>query len=161
MNAPCHLVLVKVSGGHRPRDPPGDSALARARHPDDEDDWRSHVGGSIDPITASSEGHLASDTMRRLSVDLAFLSSPGWSVDRGLTSPTEGKRDLKRTVMDVAESSFLLADSTKYGQSALIHVCALGELDGIISDDGLRAEVRDRVRAGVGLEDAEMIDDTP
>lgn len=117
------------------------------------------VGGSIDPRTAATEGHLASETMRKLSVDLAFISTPGWSVSRGLSSPTEGKRDLKLTVMRVAESSILLADSTKYGQSALVKVTDLSEMDAIITDDGLRPEVRNRVReTGVELEVATTSD---
>lgn len=104
------------------------------------------AGGTIDPMVRATEGHIAATVAGMYNYDCAFLSSPGWSLSRGLTSPTEGKRELKRAAMEVATRSILLSDSSKYGNLSALTVCALDQLDEIICDDGLRAEVRERIR---------------
>lgn len=104
------------------------------------------AGGTIDPMVRATEGHIAATVAGMYNYDCAFLSSPGWSLSRGVTSPTEGKRELKRAVMQVAAHAILLSDSSKYGNLSALTVCALDELDEIICDDGLRSEVRERIR---------------
>ncbi|MGP5412081.1 DeoR/GlpR family DNA-binding transcription regulator [Brachybacterium paraconglomeratum] len=104
------------------------------------------AGGTIDPTVRATEGHIAATVAGMHNYDCAFLSSPGWSLSRGLTSPTEGKRELKRAVMQVATRSVLLSDSSKYGNLSALTVCPLEKLDEIICDDGLRTEVRERIR---------------
>lgn len=104
------------------------------------------AGGTVDPTVRATEGHVASTVAGMFNYDCAFISSPGWSVSRGLTSPTEGKRELKRAVMRVATRTVLLSDSSKFGSFSALTVCELDELDEIICDDGLRPEARERIR---------------
>jgi DeoR/GlpR family transcriptional regulator of sugar metabolism len=50
-------------------------------------------------------------------------------------------------MMEQAQEVILLADSGKFGQQALSRLCALNEIDAVVSDDGLTSEQRDQVRA--------------
>lgn len=115
------------------------------------------AGGGVDATIGATEGHVAALVAGMYNYDVAFLSSPAWSLDRGMTSPSEGKRQVKRAVMDVSASSILLADSSKYGSTSAMTVCALGDLDEVITDDGLRGGVRDRAQnAGIQITTASV-----
>lgn len=100
------------------------------------------IGGRVATANHSTIGRLAAMTLAELSIDLAFVSCSSWDIKHGLTTPVEAKIELKRTAITAASQSILLADTAKFGSFSKYRVACLGELDTIITDDGLdRADV--------------------
>lgn len=104
-----------------------------------------HTGGHVDVASASSSGLLAAATLAELNLDLCFLSSGAWSIQRGLTSPGEDKVALKLAALRSATTSALVADSTKYGTVQMYRVVPLDRLDLIVTDDGISSDTREAV----------------
>lgn len=116
------------------------------------------TGGAIDPEIGACQGHLAARSVEIFNFDIAFISSSGWSLNRGLTAPAEEKRLLKRKVMEVSTTSTLLADTTKYGVISMVTVCPLDEIDAIITDWGLDSQTIEHIHElGVNLTVAQEI----
>jgi len=53
----------------------------------------------------------------------------------------------ERKMMEQAQQTILLIDSTKFGQQALVKLCDLSEIDVVVSDAGLDEEQRAAVRS--------------
>jgi DeoR/GlpR family transcriptional regulator of sugar metabolism len=50
-------------------------------------------------------------------------------------------------MIKVANNVIIVADHTKFGRDAMIHVAGLNEVDCVISDDALKAEFREMLKA--------------
>jgi DeoR/GlpR family transcriptional regulator of sugar metabolism len=112
-----------------------------------------HTGGAVDKESASSSGRLAAATLAAINLDIFFLSTGAWSVDRGVSAPTLDKVELKRAAMTSAATTFLLADSTKYGPISKFQVTPLDQLDLIITDTDLPDDAQQRIEdLGVELQ---------
>ncbi|MGI4850000.1 MAG: DeoR/GlpR family DNA-binding transcription regulator [Janthinobacterium lividum] len=96
-----------------------------------------HTGGLLDHDNRSSVGGLAAATLRRIVLDIAFISTSSWDLQRGITTPSALKVELKHVAMANATSSVLVASSSKYGTFGMYKIAALEQFDLIISDDGL------------------------
>lgn len=112
-----------------------------------------HVGGELDPVSGSSGGRFAVRTVRDIAIDVCFLSTGSWSIERGVTADELEKVDLKESAMAAAARTYLLTDASKYGASGRFRVCDLADLDGVVTDRSLAASVFDAVgAAGVAVE---------
>ena len=112
-----------------------------------------HTGGNVDPSAGCAQGLLAAETVSRLNIDTYFISTAGWSIAKGVSSPSSDKALLKEAVLAASTRSVLVADSTKYGASSMVKVFGLDRLDLVITDSGLPAETADDLRQlGVDLE---------
>lgn len=112
-----------------------------------------HTGGNVDPAAGCAQGMLAAETVSRLNIDTYFISTAGWSIAKGVSSPSSDKALLKEAVYAASTRSVLVADSTKYGASSMVKVFALDRLDLVITDSGLPRETADDLRQlGIDLE---------
>lgn len=82
--------------------------------------------------------------LAELHVDHAFLGADAIDDHAGITNVNLVEVAVKRAMMAAAERTTVLADSTKFGKRALAHVAALEEIDEVITDDRVPAEVRER-----------------
>lgn len=112
-----------------------------------------HTGGMLDHRNGSSVGPLAAATLRELVADLAFLSTSAWDLERGVTTPSAPKVEVKRAAMAIASQRVLLATSAKYGTYGTYRVAGLDEFDLVVTDDTLSEAAVQRMReAGLALE---------
>lgn len=95
------------------------------------------VGGRADKRNQSTVGRLPALVLRELSIDVAFLTTSSWDLRRGVTIPTEAKVEPKQAAVRAASTTMLVAASSKYGTFGRYRVLDLGEIDRIITDDGL------------------------
>lgn len=95
------------------------------------------IGGRVDKANLSTMGRLTRLALRELSLDLAFISSSSWDLTHGVTTPVEAKLEAKRAAIAAAETSVLVADSSKYGRFGRYRALRLDELSTVITDDGL------------------------
>jgi DeoR/GlpR family transcriptional regulator of sugar metabolism len=111
-----------------------------------------HTGGLLDHRNESSVGALAAGTLRQIATDIAFMSTSSWDLQRGMTTPSAPKVEVKRAAMDAASRTVLVATSSKYGTFGTYKIVGLDRFDLIISDDALADAAASRIReTGVDL----------
>ncbi|QJW91292.1 DeoR/GlpR transcriptional regulator [Spirosoma taeanense] len=95
------------------------------------------TGGEFKPPTLSLTGQKAADFFRGLNVQKLFLATAGISLKSGLTYPSISDLVVKKAMIDAADITYLVADSSKIGRSALASLGALSLIDYIITDPGI------------------------
>ena len=105
------------------------------------------VGGRIDDSSQSCIGEFCRKMLRSVYPDIAFMSCNSWSVEKGVTTPTEEKAGLKQEIIANAQRKILLADSSKYGAHSLFNVAPLSRFTDIITDGGLPLPVQAELKA--------------
>jgi DeoR/GlpR family transcriptional regulator of sugar metabolism len=96
------------------------------------------TGGEFKPPTLSLTGQKAADFFKGLHVQKLFLATAGISLKAGLTYPSISDIAVKKAMIDAAEITYLVADSTKIGKSSLASLGALSNIDCIITDKGIQ-----------------------
>jgi DeoR/GlpR family transcriptional regulator of sugar metabolism len=117
------------------------NALAEAGHVD-----VIHTGGLLDHPNMSCVGGLAAATLRQLATDIAFMSTSSWDLQRGTTTPSALKVEVKQAAMQAASQTVLVATSSKYGTFGMYKVTGLEQFDTIISDSDLAQAAADGIR---------------
>jgi DeoR/GlpR family transcriptional regulator of sugar metabolism len=105
-----------------------------------------HVGGRLDHSNRSSVGRLAAETLRKLNMDLAFISTSSWDLQRGVTTPSDVKVDVKLAAIGAASTAVLLASSSKFGTFGMYDVAPLNRFDRIVTDSGLAEAAAEGIR---------------
>jgi DeoR/GlpR family transcriptional regulator of sugar metabolism len=95
------------------------------------------TGGEFKPPTLSLTGQKAADFFRGINVQKLFLATAGISLKAGLTYPSISDIVVKKAMIDAAETTYLVADSTKIGKSAFASLGALSLIDYVITDKGI------------------------
>lgn len=98
------------------------------------------TGGEFKPPTLSLTGQKAADFFHDVHVDKLFLATAGISLRSGLTYPSLSDIVVKKAMIDVAETAYLVADSTKIGKGAFASLGALSLIDFIITDSDIGEE---------------------
>lgn len=108
------------------------------------------IGGRIDESSQSCIGDHGRHLLHNLYPDVSFVSCNSWSVEKGITAPTEEKAGLKFDLLNNARRRVLLADSSKYGSWSLFSAAPLTCLTDVITDAHLAPEVSAQL-AGCGV----------
>ncbi|MDR1390332.1 MAG: DeoR/GlpR family DNA-binding transcription regulator [Treponema sp.] len=98
------------------------------------------TGGEFRRPTESMVGPIALDTISRLNVTLAFVGTDGFSLERGMTTHLAEGAEIVKAMKAHAETTVLLADSSKFGRAGFISVLPLSKMELIITDSGLGDE---------------------
>ena len=101
------------------------------------------TGGEFKPPTLSLTGQKAADFFTGLNVQKLFLATAGISLKAGLTYPSISDIVVKKAMIDTADITYLVADSTKIGKSALASLGALSLIDYIITDEDIQNKHRE------------------
>lgn len=105
------------------------------------------TGGTVDISSQSTIGEHSRKLLQSINPDVAFLTCNSWSLEKGVTTPTEEKASLKYDIIQNADQKILIADSSKYGAYSLFKVCDLKEMTRIITDDNLEQEAQSHIRS--------------
>lgn len=100
------------------------------------------TGGEFKPPTLSLTGQKAADFFKGIYVQKLFLATAGISLRAGLTYPSISDLVVKKAMIDAAETTYLVADSSKIGKSAFASLGALSLIDYIITDSGIAEQDR-------------------
>lgn len=92
------------------------------------------TGGEFKPPTLSLTGQKAADFFKGLHVQKLFLATAGISLKAGLTYPSISDIVVKKAMIDAADTTYLVADSTKIDKAAFASLGALSLIDYIITD---------------------------
>jgi DeoR family fructose operon transcriptional repressor len=105
------------------------------------------LGGRVRGRTQAAVDAWALQVLADSYVDVAFIGANGISPERGLTTPDTTESAVKRAMIRAARRTVVLADHTKVGQDHLSRFATLDEIDTLITDSGLDAQVADELRA--------------
>ncbi|MFY8056519.1 MAG: DeoR/GlpR transcriptional regulator, partial [Planctomycetaceae bacterium] len=82
-----------------------------------------------------------------------LVMSTGGITSDGLFNSNQLLVETERQMIRAADRVTLVADSSKFGQRALSHLCALDVLDEIVTDDGISEEWVQRMeQSGIRME---------
>lgn len=95
------------------------------------------TGGVYRPESESLVGPLAERAIADFNTRIAFLGTDGFSPERGLTTRFVEGAQVSTLMRDRAEETWLVADSSKFGQAGFVTFLPLDAITGIITDSGL------------------------
>ena len=79
------------------------------------------TGGTYDENSLSFQGTLAKENIARYNVDVALLACKALDIEKGIMDSTEGEAVLKSEMAKRASKVILLADHTKFNQTAFVN----------------------------------------
>ncbi|MDQ3660469.1 MAG: DeoR/GlpR family DNA-binding transcription regulator [Actinomycetota bacterium] len=99
------------------------------------------LGGRVRGRTLAAVDVWAMRALEDTFVDIAFVGTNGFSVQRGLTTPDPTEAAVKRAMIGAARRSVVLADHTKFGNDTFMRFGSLQDVDTLITDSGLNSEL--------------------
>ncbi len=93
------------------------------------------LGGIVHSRTGVSMGPYANQMLSTLNVQKAVISIAG-ADDRGYYNSNLLLVETERAMMQAADTTIVVADSSKFGHSSLARLCELSDVDTVVSDDG-------------------------
>ncbi len=110
------------------------------------------VGGEVSQQTLGTFGPDALMQIGRLNVDLFFLAVTGIHIEQGFTNSSAVGLEAKRTLVQRARKTYVVADSSKWGRTSLLNVCGFDDVEGWVCDRNLtKADLRQLARHKVKL----------
>jgi DeoR/GlpR family transcriptional regulator of sugar metabolism len=103
------------------------------------------TGGEFKAPTLSLTGQKAADFFEMIHVDKLFLATAGISVKNGLTYPGISDICVKQAMINSANVTYLLADSSKLGQNSFVSLGNISLIDILITDSGISQEDEDNL----------------
>lgn len=108
------------------------------------------VGGMINRDNITVSGYQSIAFIESINIDLAFIVPSGVSAKDGLTCGNYIECELKKLVVQKARKVVLLMDSSKLNKSLPYTFCSIDDLDCIVSDEELPADMREKAdKAGI------------
>ena len=98
------------------------------------------TGGEFRRSTESLVGPIALETIERLNVRLAFVGTDGFSLERGMTTHLMEGAEIVKAMKARAQTTVLVADSSKYGKTGFASVLPLSAMDLILTDNDLEEQ---------------------
>ena len=108
------------------------------------------IGGYVYPKTGVALGPLAESALREVHVPRVIMGTGGIT-EKGLFNSNTLLVECERLMLEAAKEVWVVADSSKFGKSALAHLCELSKVTRMIVDAGLSDTWREIIR-GVGIE---------
>lgn len=105
------------------------------------------VGGILRRRTSSLVDTLSPNLLRRLHVDIAFLSCRGFSVEQGMMESDLREAQMKRAMAETAVRKIALVDHAKFASVYVATSLLPEEIDLVIVDTGLAQHERDTLEA--------------
>lgn len=109
------------------------------------------IGGLVDPAKLGSVGPMAEESLRDIRVSRAFLGVTGVSVDHGISMHSPIEAQINKCFVRCAREVTVVIDSSKFEVPSLHRIVPLTEVQRIITDEGLSAELRRKIEA-LGVE---------
>ena len=105
------------------------------------------IGGEYNPKYHAFGGVMAEQALRSLRVDQCFLACLV-DINRGAFHREPDQAALKRTMMEIADESTLLADSSKFSKRGMHRVATLDAFERAVVDDTTEPAIVSALRAG-------------
>lgn len=98
------------------------------------------TGGEFKAPTISLTGQKAADFFHNLHVDKLFLATAGIALKSGLTYPGISDICVKRAMIESADVTYLVADSSKIGKNSFASLGAISLINYLITDSNVKSD---------------------
>lgn len=105
------------------------------------------TGGELDLNNYGFWGRTAEKYISDFHLDKAFISCRGLSMEKGLSDKEEREACMHRTVIENANSVYLLIDHTKFDKVTFVHTCDFEKITAVITDHYLSAAWKDFLKS--------------
>ncbi len=109
------------------------------------------LGGILRKSSSSGTGLYAEKMLEDFSCSKLFLGVDGIDIEFGLTTTHVMEAQLNRKMIEAAQKTIVLTDSSKFGKRGFGRICGLEEVDQIITDSGISEHLQEKLR-GMGIE---------
>lgn len=92
------------------------------------------TGGTLQEHYLALVGARATDAIRSFNADRAILSCKGIDLEKGVTDANELFSQVKQAMLGHAKQRILAVDHTKFDRVAFSQICALEDLDIVVTD---------------------------
>lgn len=92
------------------------------------------TGGEFNKKSMSLQGQLAKTNIAKYNVELALISCRGLSIEKGVLDSNEAEAAIKMLMLEQANEVALLADHSKFDQTAFVCLIDLKSVNYIITD---------------------------
>lgn len=99
------------------------------------------IGGGVIGNPPSALDNIAVNFLNQFHVDKAFVGVNGINLKIGLTSIGSPQMEVKKKMIQVSQETYVIADSSKFGNGNLFTVCSMDQIDRIITDDDITSEI--------------------
>lgn len=99
------------------------------------------LGGQVRQTSSSVIGPYAEHILEDVSCSILFLGVDGIDLSVGLTTTSLMEARLNQKMIDAAQTTVVLADSSKFGRRGLGKICSLDQIQHIITDDGISPSI--------------------
>ncbi|MFT4127558.1 MAG: DeoR/GlpR family DNA-binding transcription regulator [Gordonia sp. (in: high G+C Gram-positive bacteria)] len=105
------------------------------------------LGGRMRGRTLATVDHWATDMLRGLVIDVAFLGTNAISLEHGLTTSDPAVAAVKHTACQVARRPILVAAHSKFGESNFCRFAEIADLEAIVTGTELGLDQARRYEA--------------
>jgi DeoR family transcriptional regulator of aga operon len=99
------------------------------------------TGGMVRPLQHSLVNPFGSLILEQISAHIAFIGCNGVDADRGVTNLNFAEAEVKRAMLKAAREVVVVADASKLGVVEAARVCAVSEVDLVVTDAGAAADI--------------------
>lgn len=103
-------------------------------------------GGVVDPSEEAIFGDVCEEGILSYNIDTAIFGVHAISLDKGVTDFRITQQTIIKAMMSVSKKRIVVADYSKFDKVACVNVCDISEIDLIISDSKLPADICDDFR---------------
>lgn len=93
--------------------------------------------GRVRRTTQAAVGEDTVAALTLLRADVAFVGTNGIDLEHGLSTPDHSEAAAKRAMVRAGRRVVVLADSSKIGRENTVRFAELGEIDVLVTDDGI------------------------
>lgn len=98
------------------------------------------TGGMVRPRQHSLVNPFAGLILEQTSAHIAFIGCNGVDAERGVTNLNFAEAEVKRAMIRAAREVVVVADGSKIGAVEAARVCAIGDVDAVVTDASARPE---------------------
>jgi DeoR/GlpR family transcriptional regulator of sugar metabolism len=95
------------------------------------------VGGVVTQPSASIEGLLGQELLKKINADIAFVSARGFSLEEGLTDFSINEAELKKQFIHRSSKCIALIDHTKFDTVSVSSYASADDINLVITDSGI------------------------
>lgn len=98
------------------------------------------TGGQLKKSSSTLYGMFSVQVLQELSVDLAFMAVDAVDVEKGFMDFDIDEVSTKRLVIENAQHTVMMCDSSKFEKSAFVNVCPFSAVDAVITNGNTNME---------------------
>ncbi|MDD2981213.1 MAG: DeoR/GlpR family DNA-binding transcription regulator [Hespellia sp.] len=98
------------------------------------------AGGNVMGTLPTTLDTMAIRFLEQFHIDKAFVGVNGINLETGLTAMGTPQMEMKRKMIEISRDTYVLADSSKFGNGKLFIVCPMSDVNEIITDSDVTKE---------------------